>query len=99
MSTALNIIMIGREEYIDQKPYWDYQRKIEFNKEQLKWNVDRIHENLDFIEVDAEDIFTEMWNRLPMEEYEDPPRNWIPENEKYQIVDEHTRGRPGWLRS
>tara|TARA_B000000557_G_scaffold245172_1_gene227297 strand:+ start:3070 stop:3396 length:327 start_codon:yes stop_codon:yes gene_type:complete len=108
MSATLNINMIGREEYIDQKPYWDYQRKIEFNKEQLRWNVERIAEQLSMmtdegeikeIEIDVEDMFTEMWNRMPMEDYEDPPRNWIPANEKYQIVDEHTRGKPGWLRS
>ena len=32
---ALNNIMISREDYMAQKPYWDYQRKIEYNREKV----------------------------------------------------------------
>ena len=29
----LNNNMITKEDYMAQKPYWDYQRKVEYNRE------------------------------------------------------------------
>ena len=30
---ALNNLMISKEEYLDKKAYYDYQRKVEWNRE------------------------------------------------------------------
>ena len=31
----LNNTMITKEDYMAQKPYWDYQRKVEYNREKV----------------------------------------------------------------
>ena len=31
----LNNNMISKEDYMAQKPYWDYQRKVEYNREKV----------------------------------------------------------------
>ena len=56
MSATLNINMIGREEYIDQKPYWDYQRKVEYNKEMVFFMADkfkgRVYNDFGMVHID-----------------------------------------------
>ena len=37
---------ISEKEYIDLKEYWDYQRKREYNKEQLRDSTDKMHGRL-----------------------------------------------------
>ena len=38
---ALNNSMISKEEYLDKKAYYDYQRKIAYNKEVIFYMADR----------------------------------------------------------
>ena len=93
--------MITKKDYTEFKPYWDYQRKIQYNKELLQDRVDMIqlefktHEGVD---MPLEEMFEEMWNNLEPEDYEKPPKAWIPKNIKYQVEGEAQGSSPRLLK-
>ena len=66
---------ITEKEYFQLKEYWDYQRKVEYNREltyekmSLVW---ALHE------VDI--MFDTVWNAVSPKMYLDPPSNYVPEN-------------------
>ena len=70
---------ISKEEYNKLKPYWDFQRKKEYNKEQLMYVCQHI------VGVEENSFFNEMWARLDEENYLEPPEHWIPKNEKLRL--------------
>ena len=92
--------MITKKDYTEFKPYWDYQRKIEYNRELLEDRVELIkielqtHEGVD---LPLDEKFNEMWNALEPEDYEDPPRAWIPKNADYQVEGEAQGSLPDSL--
>ena len=73
---------ISKEEYNKLKPYWDFQRKKGYNKEQLMYVCEHI------AGVDENTFFNEMWARLEEENYLEPPKYWIPKDEKFRIEGE-----------
>lgn len=77
--------MITKEDYIKFKPYWDYQRKVEYNREQLE---DKLYSVEDYFVESQQEMFDHLWNSIDTEDYEDPPRAWIPKNSKYQVEGE-----------
>jgi len=92
--------MISSKSYLDLQPYWDYQRKLEYNKEQLFNYVERlIEESVEFneefvtdsrdeIHLDKDELFVQLWNQIDTTEMMDPPKDWIPKNPQYQIEGE-----------
>ena len=92
--------MISSKSYLDLQPYWDYQRKLEYNKEQLFNYVERlIEESVEFneefvtdsrdeIHLDKDELFVQLWNQIDTTEMMDPPKGWIPKNPQYQIEGE-----------
>ena len=74
--------MITKKEYKKLKPYWDYQRKIQFNREEALE-----HSNY-FDDEDSKEVFEHIWDNLSSENYDDPPEGWIPKDPKYQIEGE-----------
>ena len=46
---------ISKEEYNRLKPYWDFQRKKEYNREQLKYACSHV------VSVDSNTFFEQMW--------------------------------------
>ncbi len=79
-------IMITATEYKDLKEYWDYQRKIEYNRETLRDQLINVHE--DDPEADVDHMFTEIWNHVDPVDYDDPPRGWIPKNAEFRVEGE-----------
>ena len=53
--------MITKKEYKKLKPYWDYQRKIQFNREEALE-----HSNY-FDDEDAKEVFEHIWDNLSSE--------------------------------
>ena len=86
--------MISKSSYTEMKEYWDYQRKIEYNKEQILDQLQHVHDDLDSNTIER--MFSEIWDYQDPEDYEDPPRGWIPKNEQYQIEGE-LKGRRPWI--
>ena len=92
--------MITKKDYTEFKPYWDYQRKIEYNKETLRDRVELIRlefESAEGIEISLDTLFEDMWNALEPEDYDDPPRAWIPKNADYQVEGEAQGSLPDSL--
>jgi len=77
--------MITKKDYIEFKPYWDYQRKVEYNREQLE---DKLYSVEDYFVESQPEMFEQLWNLIDPEEYETPPRAWIPKNTQYQVEGE-----------
>ena len=72
---------IPKNKYIELKPYFDFQRKKEYNKEQLKAAVEHIT-----LHPDA--LFNELWTKMSEEDMREPHPDWVPENEKLKIEGE-----------
>ena len=53
---------IPKNKYIELKPYFDFQRKIEFNKEQLKKAVEHIA-------LHPDSLFEEIWSKMSEEDF------------------------------
>jgi len=83
---------ISEIDYKDKKEYWDYQRKVEFNKEKLKIELKKysITNNNSGQEVDMTDksLFDTLWTRLESDDYDDPVKDWIPINNDYRLWNE-----------
>ena len=83
--------MISKKEYKELKAYWDFQRKIEYNKEMMKKEIDSSEESYNIEILEKDELFDYMWSEMDQEDYQDPPKFWIPLNEKYQIEGESER--------
>ena len=76
------MMTIPREKYNELKPFYDFQRKKEYNKEQLKFVCDHV------AGVDQNEFFEEMWLRLDEKNYLEPSKYWIPKNKNFRIEGE-----------
>jgi len=76
---------ITKESY--EKPYWDFQRKIQFNKEKIKAVAEQFEKRIhnEFGAMSSKDLYEMMWNRCTQEDYDEPHPNWIPEDEKLRL--------------
>ena len=104
------MMAIQQQEYIDLKEYWDFQRKKEYNKERIFAMADKFEGRAftEFGPVNINDMKDMLWNKIPQSEYEEPPKGWVPENEKYRSWNEEwppkiklepPKGRPVILRA
>ena len=73
--------MISLDEYEKLKEYYDFQRKKEFNREQLQYAMTHIEEKLGIITLS----FDEIWSRLDEKDYQEAPNNWVPRDPKWRI--------------
>jgi hypothetical protein len=78
---------ITKQSYQDLKEYWDFQRKIEFNKEKIKAFAgafeDRVYN--EFGAVHLNELEEVLWMRCKESDYDDPHPSWIPQNENYRF--------------
>lgn len=79
--------MISKEEYEDLKEYWDYQRKVQYNKETVFAMADKFNGRVynDFGPVDINTIKEQLWVRVRPDDYEEPYKGWVPEDEKLRF--------------
>jgi len=75
---------ITEQEYKDKKEYWDYQRKVEYNKEKLKNRINQYSTT----EWGEEILFNSVWSNLEDKDYEEPTKGWIPINNDYRLWNE-----------
>jgi len=72
---------IPKKKYIQLKAMYDFQRKVEYNKEKLRKAVEVM---LDEPEI----LFNDIWGKMKEEEMVDVPKGWIPQNDKLKIEGE-----------
>ena len=72
---------VTKEEYKKLKEYFDFQRKVEYNKEKLRKAVEVM---LDEPEI----LFNDIWGKMKEEEMVDVPKGWVPQNDKLKIEGE-----------
>ena len=72
---------VPKQKYIEFKEYYDFQRKVQYNKEKLRKAVD-------FMLDEPEILFDDIWSRMKEEEMAEIPKGWIPEDDKLKIEGE-----------
>ena len=72
---------VSKEEYKKLKEYFDFQRKVEYNKEKLRKAVEVM---LD----EPENLFNDIWSRMKEDEMIEAPKDWVPKNDKLKIEGE-----------
>ena len=84
------MMAIQQKEYISQQEYWDYQRKVQYNKEQIFAMAKRFEGRTynDFGPVHIDEVKEMLWNKIQPHEYEEPPSDWVPEDPKYRLWSE-----------
>jgi|TARA_R110000765_G_scaffold44202_1_gene91803 DNA relaxase NicK len=72
---------IPKQKYKELKPMYDFQRKVEYNKEKLRKAVN-------FMLDDPEALFQDIWGKMKEEEMIEVPKDWVPENDNLKIEGE-----------
>jgi hypothetical protein len=74
--------MITKESYEDLKEYWDYQRKVEYNREVVFAMADHFENRVynDFGPMSLNEMKDLLWARVKSEDYEEPKVGWVPED-------------------
>ena len=81
---------IPKTKYEELKEYWDYQRKIAYNKEVIFHMAGRFKNRVynDFGQVSIEKLKEILWTRVQPEDYEEPKKGYVPEDPKLRIEGE-----------
>ena len=81
---------ITKESYKDLKEYWDYQRKVQYNKELVSKLADqfenRVYNDSGLMNVD--EMKQVLWTKVKSEDYEEPKKGWVPEDPKLRFEHE-----------
>ena len=54
----------------------------------MKWHINLMVVCLILQVLLINDFGQHLWDRIPPEEYEEPPKDWVPKDEKYRIEGE-----------
>ena len=91
----LKKLMISDKDYKELKEMYDWERKVEFNKELLSQNIEiffKYQGNNNFYmtesgpqKIDKDTMFNDMWNMMNESGYDDPPSEWVPLNPRLRI--------------
>ena len=82
--------MISRTEYEDKKPYYDFQRKKEYQRDWIRAMYRQANDLGKMIAYDEDDVVIEdMFTILEEEHYMVPPSNYVPDNPKWRIEGEN----------
>ncbi len=88
----LNNIMISKEDYMAQKPYWDYQRKVEYNREKVLKGclniIKHFGETEDGFQLEQGELFDRLWNEITPADYDEPESDWVPAKPELRIEGE-----------
>ena len=78
---------ISEKDYNNLKEYWDYQRKVEYNREKVYHMAERIAANTytEFGRLPIDEVQSILWSKIEPSVYDDPPRGYIPENPEYRL--------------
>ena len=88
----LNNNMISKEDYMAQKPYWDYQRKVEYNREKVLKGclniIKHFGETEDGFQLEQGELFERLWNEITPADYDEPDADWVPARKELRIEGE-----------
>ena len=79
---------LTKTEYTDLKEYYDYQRKIQYNRERVEKIAETYEVRIAMPEygmLTEKEIFDIMWNKVKPSDYDDPPKDWIPSDDKLRF--------------
>jgi len=81
---------ISEQSYNELKEYWDYQRKIEYNKEKVYYMAEKIASNTytEFGQLPIDEVKSILWSKIEPGFYDNPPEGYIPENPDYRLWNE-----------
>lgn len=81
---------ITESDYKMYKEYWDYQRKVEYNKEKVYHMAEKFDGRMvtEFGTVPLNELQSMMWSKINPRDYDDPPKGYIPENPNYRLWNE-----------
>ena len=81
---------IPKAKYEELKEYYDYQRKIAYNKEVIYFMADRFQNRVynDFGMVSLDKLKEILWTRVQPEDYEEPRKGYVPEDPNLRIEGE-----------
>ena len=86
------MMAIQPKEYNAQQEYWDYQRKIEFNREKVRKGctkiIDYFGETEDGFSLEEGALFEKLWNEVTPEDYDEPDADWVPARKELRIEGE-----------
>jgi len=74
-------VVIDLKEYEELKEYYDFQRKKEYNREQLQDAILEVEKRTGISALS----FDEIWSRLDEKDYQEAPNNWVPKDDKWRI--------------
>ena len=74
------LMAIDPKEYENLKEYYDFQRKKEYNREQLKTAIDEMEGRIGLTMS-----FDEIWSRIEEKDLQEAPNNWVPKDPKWRI--------------
>ena len=85
--TNRNYQMITKKDYEDLKEYWDYQRKVQYNKEIVHRMADHFENRVynDFGPMNLDEMKDLLWARVKTDDYEEPRKGWVPEDPKLRF--------------
>ena len=90
---------ITKKQYEDLKEYWDYQRKVEYNKEIVHYMTEkfegRVHNDLGMIHID--ELKNTLWTRVKSEDYEEPKSGYVPKDPNLRFEWEGDENLPTYL--
>ena len=72
---------IPKQKYKELKAYYDFQRKVSYNKEKLRAAVEVMLEQPDL-------LFDDIWSKMKEEEMQEVPKDWVPQDDKLKIEGE-----------
>ena len=72
---------IPKKKYIELKAMYDFQRKVQNNKEKLRAAVEVMLEQPDL-------LFDDIWSKMKEEEMIEAPKDWVPQDDKLKIEGE-----------
>ena len=79
--------MISKEDYKDLKEYYDYQRKVAYNKEVVLNMAEKFEGRVynDMGMVNMNEMKDLLWTRVKPKDYEEPRKGWVPQDEKLRF--------------
>jgi vacuolar-type H+-ATPase subunit I/STV1 len=72
---------IPKQKYKELKEMYDFQRKVQYNKEKLRKAVEVMLEEPDV-------LFNDIWSRMKEDEMVEIPKGWVPQDDKLKIEGE-----------
>jgi len=90
---------ISEQSYKELKEYWDYQRKVEYNREKVYYMAEKFDGRIvtDFGSMSLSELQSMMWSKIKVSDYDNPPPGYIPENPEYRLWNEKWPPEKDWI--